>query len=93
MTCRHGMPDRFGCDDCCIAQLSEQIDTLTMERDAARNALNYMLQANKHVATVVSWTNGSYWRNYKVEWHDNYLPEGTLLFAKIPSKPTTTDEA
>ena len=32
------------------------------------------------VATIKSWTNGSYWRNYKVEWHRNDLPEGAHLY-------------
>ena len=38
------------------------------------------------VATIKSWTNGSYWRNYKVEWHRNDLPEGALLYTH-PSPP------
>ena len=38
------------------------------------------------VATIKSWTNGSYWRNYKVEWHRNDLPEGAQLYTH-PSPP------
>lgn len=36
--------------------------------------------AGEPVATIKSWTNGSYWRNYKVEWHRNDLPEGAHLY-------------
>lgn len=36
--------------------------------------------AGEPVATIKSWTNGSYWRNYKVEWHRNDLPEGAQLY-------------
>ena len=32
------------------------------------------------MATIKSWTNGSYCRNYKVEWYRNDLPEGTQLY-------------
>lgn len=35
----------------------------------------------KPVAKVVSWTNGSYHRNYKLEWFRD-VPEGTELFEK-----------
>ena len=38
------------------------------------------------VATIKSWTNGGYWRNYKVEWHRNDLPEGAQLYLH-PSPP------
>jgi hypothetical protein len=31
------------------------------------------------VATVKSWTNGSYWRNYKLDWNKD-VPEGTKLY-------------
>ena len=41
---------------------------------------------SKPVATIKSWTNGSYWRNYKVEWHRNDLPEGAQLYTH-PSPP------
>lgn len=33
------------------------------------------------VATVTSWTNGSYHRNYKLEWHKD-VPEGTKLYTR-----------
>ena len=37
-------------------------------------------------ATIKSWTNGSYWRNYKVEWHRNDLPEGANLYLAAPAQ-------
>lgn len=37
----------------------------------------------KPVARVASWTNGSYSRNYKLEWLRD-VPEGTLLYAVQP---------
>jgi hypothetical protein len=38
------------------------------------------------VATVKSWTNGSYWRNYKLEWHKD-VSEGTKLYAAPQGQP------
>lgn len=87
-SCKHGMPIKFGCDECHIADLAHRLKIMQMERDAARVALNFLLQSNKHVATIVSWTNDGYHRNYKIEWHDNNLPERTMLFAKVPSYET-----
>lgn len=43
----------------------------------------------KRVATIKSWTNGSYWRNYNVEWHSDALVEGTQLYAEIPAHGIT----
>jgi len=44
------------------------------------------------VATVTSWTNGSYWRNYKLEWHKD-VPEGTKLFTHpAPFNQITVDD-
>ena len=44
--------------------------------------------AGEPVATIKSWTNGSYCRNYKVEWHRNDLPEGTQLYTtQQPTQP------
>lgn len=44
--------------------------------------------AGEPVATIKSWTNGSYWRNYKVEWHRNDLPEGAQLYTTPqPTQP------
>lgn len=37
----------------------------------------------KMVAQVKSWTNGSYHRNYQLEWKYD-VPEGTVLFAVLP---------
>ena len=38
--------------------------------------------------TIKSWTNGSYCRNYKVEWYRNDLPEGTQLYTtQQPTQP------
>ena len=37
-------------------------------------------------ATIKGWTNGSYWRNYRVDFHRDDLPEGTELYAYLPSK-------
>lgn len=48
--------------------------------------------AAEHVATVRSWTNGSYWRNYKLEWHKD-VPEGTKLYASPPADRPLTDDA
>ena len=40
------------------------------------------------MATIKSWTNGSYCRNYKVEWHRNDLPEGVQLYTtQQPTQP------
>lgn len=36
--------------------------------------------ASEAVAEVVSWTNGSYWRNYKLNWLRD-VPAGTKLYA------------
>ena len=38
------------------------------------------------VATIKSWTNGSYWRNYNVVFHRDDLPVGTDLYTH-PSPP------
>ena len=44
--------------------------------------------AGEPVATIKSWTNGSYCRNYKVEWYRNDLPEGTQLYTtQQPTQP------
>ena len=44
--------------------------------------------AGEPVATIKSWTNGSYCRNYKVEWYRNDLPEGTQLYTTPqPTQP------
>ncbi|VTU32123.1 hypothetical protein H4CHR_02947 [Variovorax sp. PBS-H4] len=41
------------------------------------------LRAMKPVAVVRSYTNGSYHRNYKLEWLTD-VPEGTRLLAEVP---------
>ena len=41
----------------------------------------------KPVATVTSWTNGSYHRNYKLEWHKD-VPEGTKLYTRATQGDT-----
>lgn len=46
-------------------------------------------QEHKPVATVKSWTNGSYWRNYKIDWHAD-VEEGTLLYAGQPAPQQQT---
>jgi hypothetical protein len=38
------------------------------------------------VAEVLSWTSGSYWRNYKLKWLRD-VPEGTLLYAAPVAAP------
>lgn len=40
-------------------------------------------QEAEPVATVQSYSSGSYWRNYKLEWHRD-VPEGTKLYARPP---------
>ena len=37
------------------------------------------------VATVDSFTNGSYWRNYKLTWHHD-VPAGTKLYTTPPTQ-------
>ena len=48
-----------------------------------------LVQEHKPVATVKSWTNGSYWRNYKIDWHAD-VEEGTLLYAGQPAPQQQT---
>lgn len=46
------------------------------------------------VATVGSWTNGSYSRNYKITWHRD-VPEGTKLYTapqSVEREPLPPDE-
>lgn len=47
------------------------------------------------VAKVVSWTNGSYWRNYKLAWMDgsDYLDTGALLYATPPDHTAAMRQA
>jgi hypothetical protein len=82
-TCKHGMPLKFGCDDCIIADLHHQLRTMQMERDAARTALNYILQSNKHVGTIHFRDHRI--NDYAVEWHDLNLRGTVMLFAKVSS--------
>lgn len=42
-------------------------------------------QQGEAVARVVSWTNGSYWRNYKLEWLRD-VPEGAMLYTATPAR-------
>lgn len=42
-------------------------------------------QQGEAVARVVSWTNGSYWRNYKLEWLRD-VPEGAMLYTAPPAR-------
>lgn len=42
-------------------------------------------EAVEPVATVVSWTNSSYSRNYKLTWHKD-VPEGAKLYAAPPAQ-------
>lgn len=51
-SCRHGMPARFGCDDCLISGLDMRVRELEAERDAARNALNHVLQCMSSAAAA-----------------------------------------
>jgi hypothetical protein len=44
-----------------------------------------MSDANTPVAKVLSWTSGSYWRNYKLQWLRD-VPEGTELYAAVPAE-------
>lgn len=44
------------------------------------------------VATVASWTNGSYSRNYKLTWHRD-VPEGTKLYTAPPATQLQQAEA
>ena len=50
-------------------------------------------EAQEPVATIKSWTNGSYWRNYKIDWHRDDLPEGTKLYtAPQPAPAPLSDD-
>lgn len=46
--CTHGMPLNIGCDDCHIASLADDVEILKRQRDSARHALNFVLQARDH---------------------------------------------
>lgn len=45
------------------------------------------------VAKIVSWSNGSHWRNYKVDWLSDDLPEGALLYATPPDTAAVMRQA
>jgi len=53
-SCHHGMPSHIGCDDCRIAEQHRLIQQLERERDSARHALNFVLQAQDHRSPQVA---------------------------------------
>ena len=48
-------------------------------------------EQSEPVATIQSWTNGSYWRNYKIDWHKD-VEAGTRLFAHPPRREPEQSE-
>ena len=54
-------------------------------------ALNALPAGGEPVARVVSWTNASYGRNYRLEWLRD-VPEGARLYATPPAQPAAQRE-
>ena len=70
----HPQPDKPNSD---WAKLKAAVDALSHLAALARAS---EAAAGKPVATVESWTNGSYHRNYKLTWHKD-VEDGTKLYA------------
>lgn len=71
------------------ATLHDNPNTADVEQlvyDYAREALRAQAASVVPVLEVVSWTNGSYHRNYKLNWLKD-VDAGTLLYAGAPPSP------
>ena len=68
------------------SQLAQRFDAADVATAAAQGFRDGVASAaasaeSEPVATIKSWTNGSYWRNYNVVFHRDDLPVGTDLYA------------
>ena len=73
------------------SQLAQRFDAADMATAAAQGFRDGVASVaasaeSEPVATIKSWTNGSYWRNYNVVFHRDDLPVGTDLYTH-PSPP------
>ena len=73
------------------SQLAQRFDAADMATAAAQGFMDGVASVaasaeSEPVATIKSWTNGSYWRNYNVVFHRDDLPVGTDLYTH-PSPP------
>lgn len=75
-----------------IKQARDALLVLTYD-PALVDALTDAIEAaqGQAVAKVVSWTNGSFHRNYDLEWFED-VEEGTLLFLAPPPQPVAVPE-
>ena len=67
------------------SQLAQRFDAADMATAAAQGFMDGVASVaasaeSEPVATIKSWTNGSYWRNYNVVFHRDDLPVGTDLY-------------
>ena len=71
-----------------LAQRFDAADVATAAAQGFRDGVASVAASaeSEPVATIKSWTNGSYWRNYNVVFHRDDLPVGTDLYTH-PSPP------
>ena len=71
-----------------LAQRFDAADVATASSQGFRDGVASVAASadSEPVATIKSWTNGSYWRNYNVVFHRDDLPVGTDLYTH-PSPP------
>jgi hypothetical protein len=83
------LPDKQGCEDDPMYGI-RPVDYFTADQmrayaaEAVRAALAQPQPSAEPVARVVSWANGSYSRNYKLEWLRD-VPEGAALYTTQPA--------